>query len=71
VGFDGSGHVLREYRVFALPTQFFIDPNGVIVQTVNGPVDEAGAAALIESLLPATPGSGVPSPSPAPSGSAP
>jgi thiol-disulfide isomerase/thioredoxin len=53
IGFDGSGHILRTYRVFALPTQFFLDVNGTIVQVVNGPVDEAGATALIESLLPA------------------
>jgi cytochrome c biogenesis protein CcmG, thiol:disulfide interchange protein DsbE len=52
IGFDGSGHVFRAYKVFALPTQFFIGPDGVIRQVVNGPVDEAGAAALIESLLP-------------------
>jgi peroxiredoxin len=52
IGFDGSGHVFRAYKVYALPTQFFIDTNGVIAQVVNGPVDEAGAAALIESLLP-------------------
>jgi peroxiredoxin len=52
IGFDGSGHVFREYRVFALPTQFFLDTEGVVRHIVNGPVDEAGAAALIESLLP-------------------
>jgi peroxiredoxin len=52
IGFDGSGHVFRTYKVYALPTQFFLDTNGVIVQVVNGPVDEAGASALIESLLP-------------------
>jgi peroxiredoxin len=52
IGFDGSGDVLREYRVFALPTQFFIDVNGVIQQVVAGPVDEGGARALIESMLP-------------------
>ncbi len=52
IGFDGSGHIFRTYKVYALPTQFFVDPNGVIVQTINGPVDEARAAALIESLLP-------------------
>ena len=51
IGFDGSGHVFRTYKGFALPTQFFIDRNGVIRQIVNGPVDEAGTAALIESLL--------------------
>lgn len=55
IGFDGSGHVLRAYKVYLLPTQFFLDTNGVIVQVVNGPVDEAGAAALIESLLPPEP----------------
>jgi peroxiredoxin len=55
IGFDGSGHVLREYRVFALPTQFFIDTNGVIQQVVLGPIDEQGARALIESMLPARP----------------
>ncbi len=66
IGFDGSGHVLRAYRVFALPTQFFLDTDGVIRQIVSGPVDEPGATALIESLLPAgTPGpGGSPSPSP-------
>lgn len=51
IGFDGSGEVLRAYRVFALPTQFFIDVNGVIREIVSGPVDEQGAKALIESML--------------------
>lgn len=51
IGFDGSGHVFRTYKVFALPTQFFIGTDGVIRQVVNGPVDEAGAVALIEALL--------------------
>ena len=53
IGFDGSGYILHAYRVYALPTQFFIDTNGVIRTVVNGPVDAAGVAALIESLLPA------------------
>jgi hypothetical protein len=39
--------------VFALPTQFFLDTEGVIQEVVAGPVDEQGARALIESLLPA------------------
>ena len=51
IGFDGSGHVLRAYRVFALPTQFFIDVDGVIRHVVSGPVDEQGAKALIEAML--------------------
>jgi peroxiredoxin len=64
IGFDASGHIFRLYKAYALPTQFFIDPNGVIDTVVNGPVDEAGASALIESLLP---GGGGPSASPSPS----
>ena len=35
-------------------TQFFIDANGVIHTIVSGPVDEQGARALIESMLPAS-----------------
>ena len=58
IGFDGSGHVLREYKVFALPTQLFLDTNGVIQQIVSGPVDEGGARALIDSMLPAAAPSG-------------
>lgn len=61
IGFDGSGHILRIYRVFALPTQFFIDTNGVIQRVVNGPVDKAGATALIESMLGAVPSDAGPS----------
>ena len=53
IGFDGSGHVLRAYKVFALPTQLFLDTTGTIQQIVSGPVDERGARALIESMLPA------------------
>jgi cytochrome c-type biogenesis protein len=55
IGFDGSGDVFHAYKVYALPTQFFVDTNGVINTVVNGPVDEDGAAALIESLLPTPP----------------
>jgi peroxiredoxin len=66
IGFDGSGHVLRTYKVYALPTQFFLDTDGVISTVVNGPVDRDGAAALIESLLPDAP---PPAASPSPSAS--
>jgi peroxiredoxin len=61
IGSDVTGDVFHTYRVFALPTQFFIDPNGVIRKIVNGPLDEAGAAALVNSILPVAP----PTPSPA------
>ncbi len=54
IGFDASGHVLRTYKVGALPTQVFIDTDGRIQVVVAGPVDEAGASALIESMLPSS-----------------
>jgi hypothetical protein len=38
--------------VFALPTQFFIDPQGRITSIVNGPLNEERATGLIESILP-------------------
>jgi peroxiredoxin len=77
IGFDAFGYVFHTYKVFALPTQFFIDVNGVIQQVANGPVDEDAAAALIESMLPpassanpgssVSPGSAAPATSPSPS----
>ena len=35
-----------------LPTQFFIDPDGVIRAVVNGPLDLDAATRLVESILP-------------------
>lgn len=60
IGADVTGAIFHAYKVFALPTQFFIDPNGVVRQVVNGPLDEARAAQMVESILP-------PAPSPSPS----
>ncbi|MEX1170397.1 MAG: TlpA disulfide reductase family protein [Chloroflexota bacterium] len=51
IGFDASGHVFREYRVFGLPTQFFIRADGTIA-SVGKTVDEAAALAAIEAILP-------------------
>ena len=64
IGSDVTGGVFHAYRVFALPTQFFIDPDGVIRKIVNGPLDVAGAASLVESILPPAPSGGSPSPQP-------
>jgi peroxiredoxin len=60
IGADVSAAVFRTYRVYALPTQFLIDPDGVIRAVINGPLDEAGASRLVESILPATAPSGSP-----------
>jgi thiol-disulfide isomerase/thioredoxin len=63
IGADVTGAVFHTYKVFALPTQFFIDPNGLVRQIVNGPLDEARAAQLIESILPPAPSGASPAPS--------
>jgi len=54
IGADVTGAVFHTYHVFALPTQFFIDPNGVLRQVVNGPLSDTRASQLIESILPAS-----------------
>jgi peroxiredoxin len=64
IGADVSGDVFHEYRVFALPTQFFIDTNGAIRAIVNGPETEQSARNLIEALLPKAGGSRTPAASP-------
>jgi thiol-disulfide isomerase/thioredoxin len=52
IGFDGSGHVFHEYRVYALPTQFFIDPDGAIRFVAQGPLSVEGASQRVEAILP-------------------
>ncbi|HEX5149772.1 MAG TPA: TlpA disulfide reductase family protein [Candidatus Limnocylindrales bacterium] len=51
IGFDASGHIYREYKVFGLPTQFFVRPDGVIA-SVGKTVDEAAAVTAIQAILP-------------------
>jgi len=63
IGFDASGKIFHAYKAYGLPTQVFIDPTGVIASIVGAPLDEAGAIAQIERILPAQP---LPSPSPTP-----
>jgi peroxiredoxin len=55
IGADVTGAIFHAYKVFALPTQFFIDPSGVVRQVVNGPLDEKRAAQMVESILPPGP----------------
>ncbi len=60
IGADVSGHVFRAWRGFALPTHFFIGPEGMIRYVVSLPLDRATAVSYVESVLPAI----APSPSP-------
>lgn len=62
IGADVTGKIFHAYRVFALPTQFFIDPQGRLRAIVNGPLDDQRAAQAIEALLPGP--SGAPSGAP-------
>jgi peroxiredoxin len=55
IGQDVSAAVFHQYRVFALPTQFFIDPTGIIRAVVNGPLNDASAASLVQAILPVAP----------------
>jgi thiol-disulfide isomerase/thioredoxin len=52
VAADLSGDIFHLYRVYALPTQFFIDPGGRITSVVQGPLDVPSARAQVEAILP-------------------
>ncbi|MFL5679491.1 MAG: TlpA family protein disulfide reductase [Chloroflexota bacterium] len=68
IGADVSGHIFGAYRVYALPTQFFIGPDGIVKSVVQGPLSKEGAEARVQSILPpGTSGSPSASPSPSPS----
>lgn len=50
---DLTGDALRLYGAYALPTQVFIDPNGIVRAVVNGPLTQAQATTYVEAILPA------------------
>ena len=52
IGADVAGRVFRTYRVYALPTQFFIGPDGVIRSVVQGPLSRDAAIARVEQIVP-------------------
>jgi peroxiredoxin len=52
IGADLTGEIFRLYRLWGLPTSFFIGPDGVIRSVVLSPLNEAGAAAQVEAILP-------------------
>jgi len=51
VGFDATSAVFHTYHAFGLPTQVFIDGDGVIQKVIYGPVTREQAAGYIEALL--------------------
>lgn len=50
VAADLAGDVFRRYRVFGLPTQYFLDRDGIIRSIVQGPVTPETAAAHLAAL---------------------
>ena len=50
VAADLAGDVFRRYRVYGLPTHYFIDEDGVIRSIVQGPVTPESAAANLAGL---------------------
>ena len=51
IGMDVTGAVFHTYRVFGLPTQYFVDRNGVIRDRVLGPLDRAGMEQKLAEII--------------------
>lgn len=51
VGFDATSAVFHTYKAFGLPTQFFLDRDGVIRHVVLGPVTRDQIEAILAPLL--------------------
>ena len=51
MGFDATSAVFHTYRAFGLPTQLFLDRDGVIRNLVLGPVTRNQVEAILAPLL--------------------
>ena len=65
---DSTGEIFRTWKLYGLPTQFFIGPEGAIRSVVPAPLTETRAIGQIEAVLPSS-SSPSGSPSASPSGS--
>ena len=52
IAFDASADVFDLYKVFALPTQFFIGVDGRVLEVVNGPLTREAIEARLDTWLP-------------------
>jgi len=68
IGTDSTGAIFRDWRLYGLPTQFFLGPEGAIRAVVPAPLTETRAIGQIEAVLPSS-SSPSGSPSASPSGS--
>ncbi len=53
IGFDTSADIFHLYKGYALPTQVFIGPDGIIRDVVYAPLTEAQAEPRVQAILPA------------------
>lgn len=51
VGFDATSAIFHTYHAYGLPTQLFLDRDGVIRNVVLGPVSRESAEAILAPLL--------------------
>ncbi len=51
IGLDVTGAVMHTYRVFGIPTHYFIDRGGIIRDRVFGPLDKAGIEQRLAEIL--------------------
>jgi peroxiredoxin len=51
VGFDATSAIFHTYHAYGLPTQLFLDRNGVIRDVVLGPVNQAQVEQILAPLL--------------------
>lgn len=51
VGFDATSAIFHTYHAFGLPTQLFLDRDGVIRQVVLGPITRSQAEEIISDLV--------------------
>jgi len=51
IGMDVTGAIFRTYRVFGLPTHYFINRDGIIRDRVFGPVDQAGVEQKLAEII--------------------
>jgi peroxiredoxin len=52
IGADLTGEIFRSYRLWGLPTSFFIGADSVIRSVVLAPLTEEGARTQVEAILP-------------------
>jgi cytochrome c biogenesis protein CcmG, thiol:disulfide interchange protein DsbE len=51
IGMDITGAIFRTYRVFGLPTHYFIDRDGIVRDRAFGPLDRAGIDKKLAEIM--------------------